>query len=103
MKVTKNSTIINKLQKVLDKKYGEFGRIIIREDEKGIIEVIFEENDYLYIALNCYNVAMCDEVDEVIDKMDEALNPAALLGTADSMNFGSLAEIVPTVLEYLGK
>lgn len=69
MKVTKNSTIINKLQKVLDKKYGEFGRIIIREDEKGIIEVIFEENDYLYIALNCYNVTMFDEVDEVIDKI----------------------------------
>ena len=69
MKVTKNSTIINKLQKVLDKKYGKFGRIIIREDEKGIIEVIFEENDYLYIALNCYNVTMFDEVDEVIDKI----------------------------------
>lgn len=69
MKVTKNSTIINKLQKVLDKKYGEFGRIIIREDEKGIIEVIFEENDYLYIALNCYNVTMFDEVDEVIAKI----------------------------------
>ena len=69
MKVTKNSTIINKLQKVLDKKYGKFGRIIIREDEKGIIEVIFEENDYLYIALNCYNVTMYDEVNEVIDKI----------------------------------
>ncbi len=41
--------------------------------------------------------------DEGIDKIDDALNPAALLGTADSMNFGSLAEIVPTVLEYLGK
>ena len=40
---------------------------------------------------------------EGIDKMDDALNPAALLGTADSMNFGSLAEIVPTVLDYLGK
>ena len=69
MKVTKNSTIINKLQKVLNKKYGEFGRIIIREDEKGIIEVIFEENDYLYTALNCYNVTMFDEVDEVIAKI----------------------------------
>ena len=40
---------------------------------------------------------------EGIDKMDDALNPAALLGTADSMNFGSLAEIVPTILDYLGK
>ena len=41
--------------------------------------------------------------DEGIDKMDEALNPGALLGTADSMNFGPLAEIVPTVLENLEK
>ena len=41
--------------------------------------------------------------DKGIDKMDEALNPGALLGTADSMNFGPLAEIVPTVLENLEK
>ncbi|OWT33367.1 5,10-methenyltetrahydromethanopterin hydrogenase [Methanobrevibacter sp. 87.7] len=38
-----------------------------------------------------------------IDKMEESLNPAALLGTADSMNFGPTAEILPTVLEALGK
>ena len=41
--------------------------------------------------------------DEGIDKIDDALNPAALLGTADSMNFGSLSELVPTMLDYLGK
>lgn len=41
--------------------------------------------------------------DEGIDKMDEALNPGALLGTADSMNFGPLSEIVPTILESLEK
>ena len=41
--------------------------------------------------------------DEGIAKMDDALAPSALTGTADSMNFGSLAEIVPTVLDYLGK
>ncbi|AMK14753.1 5,10-methenyltetrahydromethanopterin hydrogenase [Methanobrevibacter olleyae] len=40
---------------------------------------------------------------EGIDKMDDALNPGALLGTADSMNFGPLSEIVPTVLESLEK
>lgn len=38
-----------------------------------------------------------------IDKMDEELNPGALLGTADSMNFGPLAEIVPTILADLEK
>ena len=41
--------------------------------------------------------------EEGIDKMDEALNPGALLGTADSMNFGPLSEIVPTILESLEK
>ena len=41
--------------------------------------------------------------EEGIDKMDEALNPGALLGTADSMNFGPLSEIVPTILESLAK
>lgn len=38
-----------------------------------------------------------------IDKMDDHLNPGALLGTADSMNFGPLSDIVPTVLAYLEK
>lgn len=38
-----------------------------------------------------------------IDKMDEELNPGALLGTADSMNFGPLSEIVPTILADLEK
>ena len=41
--------------------------------------------------------------DQGIEQMDEALAPSALTGTADSMNFGSLGEIVPTVLDYLGK
>lgn len=36
-----------------------------------------------------------------IDKMEESLNPGALLGTADSMNFGATAEILPIVLETL--
>lgn len=38
-----------------------------------------------------------------IDKMEENLDPGALLGTADSMNFGATAEILPTILEALGK
>ena len=41
--------------------------------------------------------------DQGIEKMDDALAPSALTGTADSMNFGSLGEIVPTVLDYLDK
>lgn len=38
-----------------------------------------------------------------IDKMEESLDPSALLGTADSMNFGATAELLPTVLEALDK
>ncbi|MDR2831120.1 MAG: 5,10-methenyltetrahydromethanopterin hydrogenase [Methanobrevibacter sp.] len=38
-----------------------------------------------------------------IDKMEERLNPGALLGTADSMNFGATGEILPTILEALEK
>lgn len=38
-----------------------------------------------------------------IDKMEEYLDPAALLGTADSMNFGATGEILPSILEALEK
>lgn len=38
-----------------------------------------------------------------IDKMEGSLDPAALLGTADSMNFGPTAEVLPTILEALEK
>ncbi|MBM4241931.1 MAG: 5,10-methenyltetrahydromethanopterin hydrogenase [Euryarchaeota archaeon] len=38
-----------------------------------------------------------------IDHMEEKLNPGALLGTADSMNFGATGEILPTILEALKK
>jgi 5,10-methenyltetrahydromethanopterin hydrogenase len=35
--------------------------------------------------------------------MEENLDPGALLGTADSMNFGASADILPTVFEILEK
>jgi len=45
-----------------------------------------------------------DLMDKVgIDKMEQSLDPGALLGTADSMNFGSTAELLPTILESLNK
>ena len=56
-----------------------------------------------YAGILAYRDTVTQMQDEGIDKMDEALNPGALLGTADSMNFGPLAEIVPTVLENLEK
>lgn len=38
-----------------------------------------------------------------IDHMEDTLDPGALLGTADSMNFGAAAELLPSVLEVLEK
>ena len=38
-----------------------------------------------------------------IDHLEEKLDPGALLGTADSMNLGSTADVLPTVLEVLDK
>jgi 5,10-methenyltetrahydromethanopterin hydrogenase len=43
-----------------------------------------------------------DLMDSVgIDHMEEKLDPGALLGTADSMNFGAAAEMLPSVMEVL--
>jgi len=38
-----------------------------------------------------------------IDHMEEHLNPGVFLGTADSMNFGAVGEVLPTVLKTLEK
>lgn len=38
-----------------------------------------------------------------IDKLEDHLDPGTLLGTADSMNFGALAEILPTTFQVLEK
>jgi len=38
-----------------------------------------------------------------IAKMEESLDPGVFLGTADSMNFGALSEILPTVMQSLEK
>lgn len=38
-----------------------------------------------------------------IKNLEENLDPGVFLGTADSMNFGAIGEVLPTVLEVLGK
>lgn len=38
-----------------------------------------------------------------IDHMEEKLDPGALLGTADSMNFGAAADVLPSILDVLEK
>ncbi len=38
-----------------------------------------------------------------IEKMEEHLDPGVFLGTADSMNFGAVGEVLPTVLKTLEK
>ena len=70
------TTIINKLQEVLNKEYGIFGDIIVRQSNKErIIEIIFEENDYLYDALNCYDLEMNEKVNNTLE---EVLEPYGL-------------------------
>lgn len=67
------TTIINKLQEVLNKEYGIFGDIIVRQSNKErIIEVIFEENDYLYEALNCYDLEMNEKVNNTLEEVLES-------------------------------
>ena len=85
-----NATLINKLQRSLNKEYGEFGRIIVREGERGQIEVIFEENDYLYEALNCYDVTMCDKVNAFIDNI---LSPYGLYMELENSCIGEIWNI----------
>ncbi len=46
-------------------------------------------------------IALMDKVG--IDKLEDNLDPGAFLGTADSMNFGATADVLPTVFEVLEK
>lgn len=60
--------LVNKLQRKLDKEYGIFGDIIVKEsDDRHNVQIIFEENDYLYEALNCFSITMYDEVEAFIN------------------------------------
>ncbi|MDD1725188.1 MAG: 5,10-methenyltetrahydromethanopterin hydrogenase family protein, partial [Methanospirillum sp.] len=45
--------------------------------------------------------ALMDKVG--IKNLEEHLDPGVFIGTADSMNFGAVGELLPTVLEVLGK
>ena len=44
MKTRKIDKITMELQTKLDKQFGEYGEILVRNDGKCLIEVIFEEN-----------------------------------------------------------
>ena len=59
--------ICKELSKKLTKEYGEYGNIIC-SIENNYIKVVFEENDYLYYALN-YDMEANDKVSNYIDNI----------------------------------
>ena len=59
--------ICKELNKKLTKEYGEYGNIIC-SIENNYVKVVFEENDYLYYALN-YDMEANDKVDSFINNI----------------------------------
>ena len=62
--------ICKELNKKLTKVYGEYGNIIC-SIENNYIKVVFEENDYLYYALNFdYEEKVYNFIDGILKKYD---------------------------------
>lgn len=62
--------ICKELNKKLTKEYGEYGNIIC-SIENNYIKVVFEENDYLYYALNFdYEEKVYNFIDGILEKYD---------------------------------
>ena len=59
--------IMEELNKKLTKEYGEYGNIVCTI-ENDHVKVVFEENDYLYYALN-YDMEANDKVDSFINNI----------------------------------
>ena len=59
--------ICKELNKKLTKEYGEYGNIVCTI-ENDHVKVVFEENDYLYYALN-YDMEANDKVDSFINNI----------------------------------
>ena len=59
--------ICKELNKKLTKEYGEYGNIVCTI-ENDHIKVVFEENDYLYYALN-FDMESNDKVSNYIDNI----------------------------------
>lgn len=61
--------ICKELNDKLNKEYGECGNIIC-SIENNYVKVVFEENDYLYYALN-FDMEANDKVDSFINNILE--------------------------------
>lgn len=62
--------ICKELNKKLTKEYGEYGNIIC-SIENNYVKVVFEENDYLYYALNFdYEEKVYNFIDGILEKYD---------------------------------
>lgn len=64
--------ICKELNKKLTKEYGEYGNIIC-SIENNYVKVVFEENDYLYYALN-FDMVSNDKVSNYIDNILKKYN-----------------------------
>ena len=62
--------ICKELNKKLNKEYGEYGNIICTIENDDHVKVAFEENDYLYYALN-FDMEANDKVDSFINNILE--------------------------------
>ena len=62
--------ICKELNKKLTKEYGEYGNIIC-SIENNYVKVVFEENDYLYYALNFdYEEKVYNFINNILEKYD---------------------------------
>ena len=62
--------ICKELNKKLTKEYGEYGNIVCTI-ENDHVKVVFEENDYLYYALNFdYEEKVYNFIDGILEKYD---------------------------------
>ena len=62
--------ICKELNKKLTKEYGEYGNIVC-SIENDHVKVVFEENDYLYYALNFdYEEKVYNFIDGILEKYD---------------------------------
>ena len=61
--------ICKELDNKLNKRYGEYGNIICLI-ENNHVKVIFEENDYIYYALN-FDMEAYDKINTFIDNILE--------------------------------
>lgn len=68
MRKTNYYNLTRKINTMLTKFAGDLGDFHL-SNEKDYIEIIFEENECLYQAFNCYNIALTDMLDKKFNEI----------------------------------